>query len=34
MRQAIKTVAPQFSMTRMMKEYATKLYVPLLEEQE
>ena len=31
MRQSIKTVAPQFSMSRMLKDYSKELYVPLLE---
>ncbi len=31
MRQSIKTVAPQFSMSRMLKEYSRELYVPLLQ---
>ncbi len=30
MRESIKTVAPQFSMTRMLKDYTTELYTPLL----
>jgi len=34
MREAIKTVAPQFSMSRMLKDYASRLYVPLLEGEE
>lgn len=33
MREAIKTVVPQFSTSRMLKDYANKLFVPLLEEQ-
>jgi starch phosphorylase len=31
MREAIKTVTPQFSTSRMLKDYANKLFVPLLE---
>ncbi|MEM7343427.1 MAG: alpha-glucan family phosphorylase [Chloroflexota bacterium] len=31
-RESIKTVAPQFSMTRMMKAYAEKLFTPLLDD--
>ncbi len=31
MRNAMQTIAPQFSMTRMLKEYTNKLYVPLLQ---
>lgn len=30
MRESIKTVAPQFSMTRMLKDYTTTLYVPAM----
>jgi len=30
MRESIKTVAPNFSMTRMLKDYANELYTPLL----
>ena len=30
-RESICTVAPQFSMTRMIKEYTTQLYVPGME---
>jgi starch phosphorylase len=33
MREAIKTVVPQFSTSRMLKDYANKLFAPLLEEQ-
>jgi len=31
MRESIKTVAPQFSMSRMLKDYSHDLYVPLLQ---
>jgi starch phosphorylase len=30
-KETIRTVAPQFSMTRMIKEYTNKLYVPCME---
>lgn len=30
-KESIRTIAPQFSMTRMIKEYTTKLYVPGME---
>jgi len=30
-KESIRTVAPQFSMTRMIKEYTTNLYVPSME---
>lgn len=30
-KESIRTVAPQFSMTRMIKEYTTELYVPSME---
>jgi starch phosphorylase len=30
-KESLRTVAPQFSMTRMIKEYTTKLYVPAME---
>jgi starch phosphorylase len=33
MRESIQTVAPQFSMSRMLKDYANTLFVPLLAEQ-
>lgn len=29
-KESIRTIAPQFSMTRMIKEYTTKLYVPAM----
>jgi starch phosphorylase len=30
-REAIRTIAPQFSMSRMIKEYTTDLYIPCME---
>ncbi|MFQ5578297.1 MAG: alpha-glucan family phosphorylase, partial [Anaerolineae bacterium] len=30
MRESLKTIAPRFSMSRMLKDYANLLYVPLL----
>ena len=34
MKECIRTLAPRFSMTRMIKEYTEELYVPVLEPQE
>ena len=31
MKESIKTLSPRFSMTRMVKEYMTKLYLPAIE---
>ena len=33
-KETIRTVAPQFSMTRMVKEYAEKLYMPCMEQRD
>ena len=32
MKESIRTLAPQFSMRRMVKEYAERLYLPVLED--
>jgi glucan phosphorylase len=31
-KESIRTIAPQFSMSRMVKEYTRELYVPCMEE--
>jgi starch phosphorylase len=32
MKESIRTIAPQFSMARMVKEYTERLYFPTVEE--
>jgi starch phosphorylase len=32
MKESIRTLAPQFSMRRMVKEYAEQLYLPVMED--
>jgi starch phosphorylase len=31
MKESIRTLAPQFTMTRMLKDYMTQLYLPSLQ---